>query len=296
MSAPRPPPPSAPPPSPLNINIGILGHVDSGKTSLSKILSSTFSTASLDRSRESKERGITLDLGFSSFTVPTTRLAPPLHDHIIKALPTPAPPDLQYTIVDHPGHSTLLRTIILGHHIIDTSILVIDSIGGVQPQTVEACVLGDIILANNESKGLIIVNKIDLLVEGTEGPRYQNLLTSIAELTKGEWRAMSREPGERTARARRGEETVRDKRTNCARNAHKLRSKRSQTAHFTTTNGAAHPCVLNRPFRATCLVLFSNPRKLPPIMQRRLRSHHMHGMLFSHPSPRLPLCSHMCMA
>ena len=79
----------------LNINVGILGHVDSGKTSLgvyrsppndhatdslslthvilppraAKALSTISSTASFDKSPQSKERGITLDLGFSGFTM-----------------------------------------------------------------------------------------------------------------------------------------------------------------------------------------------------------------------------------
>jgi len=51
----------------LNINVGVLGHVDSGKTTLSKALSQIGSTASFDKNPQSKERGITLDLGFSSF-------------------------------------------------------------------------------------------------------------------------------------------------------------------------------------------------------------------------------------
>ena len=53
----------------LNLNIGILGHVDSGKTSLAKALSTTSSTASFDKNPQSQERGITIDLGFSSVTV-----------------------------------------------------------------------------------------------------------------------------------------------------------------------------------------------------------------------------------
>ena len=51
----------------LNVNIGILGHVDSGKTSLARALSTELSTAALDRHPQSQERGITLDLGFSAF-------------------------------------------------------------------------------------------------------------------------------------------------------------------------------------------------------------------------------------
>ena len=53
----------------ININIGVLGHIDSGKTSLCKALSTITSTASMDKSPQSKERGITLDLGFSAFVV-----------------------------------------------------------------------------------------------------------------------------------------------------------------------------------------------------------------------------------
>ena len=46
----------------LNINVGILGHVDSGKTSLVKSLSTLLSTAALDKNPQSQQRGITLGL------------------------------------------------------------------------------------------------------------------------------------------------------------------------------------------------------------------------------------------
>ncbi|ETW28178.1 hypothetical protein PFFCH_04335 [Plasmodium falciparum FCH/4] len=46
----------------ININVGVLGHVDSGKTSLCKCLSQVLSTCALDKHKESKERGITIDL------------------------------------------------------------------------------------------------------------------------------------------------------------------------------------------------------------------------------------------
>ena len=85
----------------LNFNVGVLGHIDSGKTSLSKALSTTASTASFDKNPQSKERGITLDLGFSSFAVP-------LPEHL-KAQPYDV---LQFTLVDCPGHASLIKTII----------------------------------------------------------------------------------------------------------------------------------------------------------------------------------------
>ncbi|CAN0530263.1 unnamed protein product, partial [Ectocarpus sp. 12 AP-2014] len=72
----------------LNINVGILGHVDSGKTSLVKALSTVLSTASLDKNPQSRERGITLDLGFSAFTVS-------LPEH----LPQDQHSNLQFTLV-----------------------------------------------------------------------------------------------------------------------------------------------------------------------------------------------------
>ena len=87
----------------LNFNVGVLGHVDSGKTSLSKALSTVASTASFDKNPQSKERGITLDLGFSSFQVDVP-------EHVGQL----ALKRVQYTLVDCPGHASLIKTIIGG--------------------------------------------------------------------------------------------------------------------------------------------------------------------------------------
>jgi selenocysteine-specific elongation factor len=38
----------------ININVGVLGHVDSGKTSLCRLLSEVTSTASLDKNPQSQ--------------------------------------------------------------------------------------------------------------------------------------------------------------------------------------------------------------------------------------------------
>lgn len=91
----------------LNINVGILGHVDSGKTSLAKLLSTVASTSAFDKDPQSKKRGITLDLGFSSFTVNSSDY--PFSDFISNDYDK-----IQFTLVDCPGHGSLIRTILCG--------------------------------------------------------------------------------------------------------------------------------------------------------------------------------------
>ena len=135
----------------LNINIGVMGHVDSGKTSLVKTLSTMLSTAALDKHKQSQERGITLDLGFSSFT---TGLPAHLVDNANVST-------LQFTLVDCPGHASLIRTIIGGAQIIDMMILVVDITKGIQTQTAECIVIGEICCAPEDV--IIVLNKVDLL-------------------------------------------------------------------------------------------------------------------------------------
>lgn len=87
----------------LNVNVGLLGHVDSGKTSLAKCLSKVTSTACFDKHPQSKERGITIDLGFSSFNIDAVEK---IKSHGFERV--------QFTLVDCPGHASLIRTIIGG--------------------------------------------------------------------------------------------------------------------------------------------------------------------------------------
>ncbi|XP_072277305.1 selenocysteine-specific elongation factor [Pyxicephalus adspersus] len=134
----------------LNFNVGVLGHIDSGKTSLAKALSTISSTAAFDKNPQSRERGITLDLGFSSFTVP-----------IPEHLNSTGYSRLQFTLVDCPGHASLIRTIIGGAQIIDLMMLVIDVTKGMQTQSAECLVIGQIAC----NKMVVVLNKIDLLPE-----------------------------------------------------------------------------------------------------------------------------------
>uniref|UniRef100_A0A8D0FYX4 Eukaryotic elongation factor, selenocysteine-tRNA specific n=1 Tax=Strix occidentalis caurina TaxID=311401 RepID=A0A8D0FYX4_STROC len=137
-------------PRALNVNVGVLGHIDSGKTALARALSTTGSTAAFDRAPQSRARGITLDLGFSCLR---TALPPRLG---------PGPGELQFTLVDCPGHASLIRTIIGGAQIIDLMMLVIDVTKGMQTQSAECLVIGQIAC----QKMVVVLNKIDLLPEG----------------------------------------------------------------------------------------------------------------------------------
>ncbi|XP_072437896.1 selenocysteine-specific elongation factor [Chiloscyllium punctatum] len=135
----------------LNFNVGVLGHIDSGKTSLARALSTTASTAAFDKNPQSRERGITLDLGFSSFCLPLPEHLKPHGDYT----------RLQVTLVDCPGHASLIRTIIGGSQIIDLMMLVIDVTKGMQTQSAECLVIGEITCP----RLVVILNKIDLLPE-----------------------------------------------------------------------------------------------------------------------------------
>mmetsp|Transcript_60525 Transcript_60525/g.131138 ORF Transcript_60525/g.131138 Transcript_60525/m.131138 type:complete len:680 (+) Transcript_60525:81-2120(+) len=144
----------------VNVNVGILGHIDSGKTSLCRALSTITSTASLDKHPQSQERGITLDLGFSSFSSDA-----PEHFQA-QGFGT-----IQFCLVDCPGHASLIRTVIGGAQIIDLMALVVDANKGIQTQTAECLVVAEI-LANQL---VIILNKVDMIPEAKRAKTLETI-------------------------------------------------------------------------------------------------------------------------
>lgn len=134
----------------VNVNVGVLGHVDSGKTHLVKALSTQLSTAALDKHPQSQQRGITLDLGFSAFRLASQR-------------PTDGD-ELQITLVDCPGHASLFKTILGGVAIVDYVLLVVDVRKGVQPQTLECLLVAQLA---EQQRIVIALNKIDTLPQTT---------------------------------------------------------------------------------------------------------------------------------
>uniref|UniRef100_A0AAG5D8N4 Selenocysteine-specific elongation factor n=1 Tax=Anopheles atroparvus TaxID=41427 RepID=A0AAG5D8N4_ANOAO len=152
----------------LNLNIGILGHVDSGKTTLARTLSAIASTAAFDKNPQSQERGITLDLGFSALQVEVP-------DHLREQCAAQGYDQLQYTFVDCPGHASLIRTIIGGAQIIDMMLLVIDSEKGIQAQTAECLVIGELTC----KRLIVVLNKIDTLADPQQRKK------TVDKLSKG---------------------------------------------------------------------------------------------------------------
>lgn len=161
----------------VNINIGVLGHIDSGKTSICRALSTHLSTSALDKAPESKRRGITLELGFSAFYVNIKDVPPtaPIHQQLQSQSNTIN--KLQFTLIDCPGHASLLRTILSGTSIMDGMFLVVDAVAGIQTQTAECLVLSELMT----QQMIVIINKIDLLYTTTTSPklRYEKLVKQI---------------------------------------------------------------------------------------------------------------------
>jgi selenocysteine-specific elongation factor len=103
----------------IPVHVGLFGHVDHGKTELARALSEKVSTAGLDRHPESKRRQMTIDIGFTAFT---------LDKYLV-------------TLVDVPGHADLIRTAVSGASIIDAAILVVSAKQGPQIQTGEHLIM-----------------------------------------------------------------------------------------------------------------------------------------------------------
>lgn len=123
-----------------SVLIGLLGHVDSGKTAIARLISQIISTAGLDAHPQSKERGITIDLGFTSLIMDDTLI----------------------TLVDAPGHADLIRSVVASANIIEGAILVIDGKEGIQIQTFEHLVILESFGIKNL---LIVINKMDIISE-----------------------------------------------------------------------------------------------------------------------------------
>lgn len=117
--------------------IGMAGHIDHGKTALTKALTEV----DTDRLKEEKERGVSIELGYAPFR---------LND------------GMQVSIIDVPGHEKFIRQMIAGVAGIDLVMMVIAADEGVMPQTKEHF---EILSFLGVDQAVIVITKIDRVEE-----------------------------------------------------------------------------------------------------------------------------------
>ncbi len=130
-----------------HLNIGTIGHVDHGKTTLTAAITKhqaskghaeakTF--ADIDNAPEEKERGITISTSHVEYETPKRH----------------------YAHIDCPGHADYVKNMITGAAQMDGAILVVSAVDGAMPQTRE-----HIVLARNVNVPALVVylNKCDMV-------------------------------------------------------------------------------------------------------------------------------------
>ncbi len=132
-----------------HVNVGTIGHVDHGKTTLTAAITSVLSTqgktkamafADIDNAPEEKERGITIAISHVEYETDKRH----------------------YAHVDCPGHADYIKNMITGAAQMDGAILVVSAADGPMPQTRE-----HILLARQVGVPYIVVflNKVDMVTD-----------------------------------------------------------------------------------------------------------------------------------
>src|SRR3954465_7831861 len=131
-----------------HVNVGTIGHVDHGKTTLTAAILNVLHRAGkkatvkgvdqIDNSPEEKASGITISLSHSEYETPARH----------------------YAHIDAPGHADYIKNMITGAAQMDGAILVVAATDGVMPQTRE-----HILLARQVGvpKIVVFLNKVDMV-------------------------------------------------------------------------------------------------------------------------------------
>jgi selenocysteine-specific elongation factor len=116
------------------LTLGIVGHVDHGKTALVRALTGI----DTDRLKEERERGLSIVLGFAFLET----------EHAVVDL------------IDVPGHEDFIRAMIAGATALDGIVLCVAANEGVMPQTVEHFNIARLLEVD---RGLVVITKTDLV-------------------------------------------------------------------------------------------------------------------------------------
>ena len=133
-----------------HVNVGTIGHVDHGKTTLTAALLNVLSKAGngytatvkgvddIDKAPEEKARGITISLSHSEYETPKRH----------------------YAHIDAPGHADYIKNMITGAAQMDGAVLVVAATDGVMPQTREHILLAKQV---GVPKIIVFLNKVDMV-------------------------------------------------------------------------------------------------------------------------------------
>ncbi len=131
-----------------HLNIGTMGHIDHGKTTLTAAITKVLADANpnvkvmafdqIDKAPEEKQRGITINIAHVEYETPNRH----------------------YAHVDMPGHADYIKNMITGAAQVDGAILVVAATDGPMPQTRE-----HVLLARQVGVPSIVValNKVDMV-------------------------------------------------------------------------------------------------------------------------------------
>ncbi|MFP4402648.1 MAG: translation initiation factor IF-2 subunit gamma [Candidatus Nanoarchaeia archaeon] len=135
-----------------SFNLGIVGHVDHGKTTLTKLLSGKWT----DTHSEEAKKGITIKLGYTNFSIYKSS-----KDNSYSIKKDVGELVRQVSIVDAPGHESFMATMISGSAIMDYALLLVAANEECpQPQTYEHLKMLEIA---GIKKVIVIQNKVDLV-------------------------------------------------------------------------------------------------------------------------------------
>ncbi len=140
-----------------HLNVGTIGHIDHGKTTLTAAITGTLAGVGLanflgyydiDKAPEEKERGITINIAHVEYETPDREV----NGQQIKGR--------HYAHIDCPGHADYIKNMITGAAQMDGSILVVAATDGVMPQTREHVLLARQV---NVPYIIVFINKTDMV-------------------------------------------------------------------------------------------------------------------------------------
>jgi translation initiation factor 2 subunit 3 len=159
------------------VNVGLVGHVDHGKTTLTQALTGEWT----DRHSEELKRGISIKLGYADAAFYLCPNCPKPTGYSVSPVCPNCGGEAKFlralSFVDAPGHETLMATMLSGAAIMDGALLLVAANEPVpQPQTREHLYALDII---GVRKVVVVQNKIDLITAEAAEQNYREIVSFL---------------------------------------------------------------------------------------------------------------------